>query len=86
MTDDAKELLTRIGFETSLRYAIQLITAASIVCQKRKASTVDIEDIGKVYTMFVDVKRSTQFLLEYQEQYMFNELNVDAGGPEAMQA
>jgi hypothetical protein len=40
MTDDAKELLTRIGFETSLRYAIQLITAASIVCQKRKGTEV----------------------------------------------
>lgn len=48
MTEDAKELLTRIGFETSLRYAIQLITAAAIVCQKRKATEVDIEDVGKV--------------------------------------
>lgn len=32
MTEDAKELLTKIGFETSLRYSIQLITAAAIVC------------------------------------------------------
>ncbi|GAX82411.1 hypothetical protein CEUSTIGMA_g9839.t1 [Chlamydomonas eustigma] len=80
MTDDAKELLTKIGFETSLRYAIQLITAASIVCMKRKATEVDIEDIGKVYSMFVDVKRSTQFMMEYQEQYMYNEV------PEAVPA
>lgn len=35
---------------------------------------VDVEDIGKVYSLFVDVKRSTQFLIEYQEQYMFNEV------------
>ncbi len=48
MTEDAKELLTKIGHETSLRYAIQLITAASIACQKRKGTEVDIEDIGKV--------------------------------------
>lgn len=60
MTEDAKELLTKIGHETSLRYAIQLITAAAIVCQRRKGSEVEIEDIGKVYSMFVDVKRSTQ--------------------------
>lgn len=79
MTEDAKELLTRIGFETSLRYAIQLITAASIVCQRRKAAEVDIEDIGKVYSMFVDVKRSTQFLMEYQSQYMYNEGTVGEG-------
>lgn len=40
MTDDARELLTKIGHETSLRYAIQLITAASIVAQQRKATQV----------------------------------------------
>ncbi len=38
MTDDARELLTKIGHETSLRYAIQLITAAAIASQKRKVS------------------------------------------------
>eukprot|EP00775_Hariotina_reticulata_P003279 gene3279-3556_t len=74
MTEDARELLTKIGHETSLRYAIQLITAASIVCQRRKGTEVDVEDISKVYSLFVDVKRSTQFLIEYQEQYMFNEV------------
>ncbi|GFR40162.1 hypothetical protein Agub_g719 [Astrephomene gubernaculifera] len=79
MTEDAKELLTKIGFETSLRYAIQLITAAAIVCQRRKGTEVDIEDISKVYSMFVDVKRSTQFLIEYQEQYMYNEVPVGDG-------
>jgi hypothetical protein len=40
MTDDARDLLTKIGHETSLRYAIQLITAASIVAQQRKATQV----------------------------------------------
>lgn len=73
MTDDAKDLLTKIACETSLRYAIHIITASSLVCQKRKGAEVDIEDISKVYTLFVDVKRSTQFLIEYQDQYMFNE-------------
>eukprot|EP00249_Psilotum_nudum_P011493 c23206_g2_i1 orf=278-1669(-) len=74
MSDDAKELLTKIGFETSLRYAIQLITAASLACQKRKGKEVEVEDISRVYTLFVDVKRSVQFLVEYQEQFMFNEV------------
>eukprot|EP00798_Chlamydomonas_sp_ICE-L_P030873 gene30873-35917_t len=82
MTEDGKELLTKIGFETSLRYAIQIITAAHIACQKRKGSEVDIEDIGRVYTMFVDVKRSTQFLIEFQHQYMYNELPDGVGGDE----
>lgn len=61
------------GTETSLRYAIQLITAASLVAAKRKSEEVDIQDIRKVYGMFVDVKRSTQFLIEHQQEYMFSE-------------
>eukprot|EP00958_Prasinococcus_capsulatus_P010624 scaffold1034_cov418-Prasinococcus_capsulatus_cf.AAC.33 len=78
MTDDAKELLTKIGHETSLRYAIHLITAAALVCRRRKGTTVEIEDISKVYSLFVDVTRSTQFVMEYQEMFMFNEIDGDA--------
>jgi len=74
MTDDAKALLTKIGMETSLRYAIHMITTAALAATKRKAAEVDVADIRKVYSLFVDVKRSTQFLLEYQSEFMFNEV------------
>lgn len=40
MSDDAMMVLTRIGMETSLRYAIQLITTANLVARKRKVSEV----------------------------------------------
>lgn len=73
MTEDAKILLTKVGAETSLRYAIHLITAAALACQKRKGKVVEIEDIKRVYDLFLDVKRSTQYLMEYQSQYMFSE-------------
>merc|ERR1711988_1486121 len=74
MTDDALTLLTKIGVETSLRYAIHLIIAAALACAKRKGVEVDVDDIKKVYGLFVDVKRSTQFLLEYQNEFMFSEI------------
>lgn len=73
MSEDAVAILTRIGMETSLRYAIQLITAASLTCRKRKGSEVDVEDIKRVYSLFLDEHRSTQFLQEYQEQFMFSD-------------
>jgi len=73
ITPDALNLLTSIGEETSLRYAIHLITAAQLVATKRKATEVDVEDIKRVYNLFVDVKRSTQFLMEYQNHFMFHE-------------
>lgn len=81
---DAADLLTKIGAETSLRYAIHLIAAASLAAQRRKSSKVEIEDISKAYTLFLDVKRSVQYLQEYQEQYMYNE--IDGVGEEAMQS
>jgi len=74
MAEDSLTLLTKIGIETSLRYAIQLIIASALVCQKRKGVEVELEDIKKVYSLFVDVKRSTQFLMEYQSEFMFNEI------------
>ena len=77
MSDDSLDLLTKIGMETSLRYAIQMITVASLCCQKRKGTEVGIEDIKRVYSLFVDVKRSTQFLMEYQSEFMFNEMGSD---------
>lgn len=77
MSEEAKVLLTKIGLETSLRYAIHLITAAALACQKRKGKIVEMEDINRVYHLFLDVKRSTQYLMEYQSQYMFNEEGED---------
>jgi len=74
MTEEAKELLCKIGTESTLRYAIHLITVANLVAMKRKAQEVDVQDIRKVYSLFVDVKRSTQFLIEYQQEFMFSEI------------
>merc|ERR1711957_64079 len=65
--------ITKIGKECSLRYAIHLITTSNLVSVKRKAAEVDVADIRKVYTLFVDVKRSTQFLKEYEQEFMFSD-------------
>jgi len=70
MSEDARCLLTKIGVETSLRYAIHLITAAALACLKRKGKIVEMEDINRVYQLFLDVKRSTQYLIEFQNQYI----------------
>jgi len=73
--DDAMDLLTRIALETSMRYAIQMIITASLCASKRKAPAVEIDDVKRVYSLFVDLKRSTQFLLEYQKQFLFSEID-----------
>ena len=93
LSPDALLLLARIGVETSLRYAIHLITAASLAAVRRHkalpsaslsasgtgsggAATVEVADVSRVYQLFADVKRSTQFLIEYNQQFLFNEADV----------
>uniref|UniRef100_A0A1I8F832 RuvB-like helicase n=1 Tax=Macrostomum lignano TaxID=282301 RepID=A0A1I8F832_9PLAT len=58
MSEDALTVLTKIGMETSLRYAIQLITTANLVCRKRKGLEVAVEDVKRVYSLFLDERRS----------------------------
>jgi len=50
-----------------LRYAIHLITTANLVAIKRKSNEVDTEDISTVYSLFIDIERSKQFLKEYEK-------------------
>lgn len=67
LADLALESLTKIGSETSLRYAIQLITASNLVARRRKSTKVEIPDVRKVYGLFLDERRSVQYLKESAE-------------------
>lgn len=74
---DAADLLTKIAEETSLRYAMHLVSAAALAAQRRKSQAVEIDDISKAYGLFLDVKRSVQYLQEYHQEYMYNEVVED---------
>lgn len=73
MTEEALIFLTEIGMDTTLRYSIQLITTSSLLAAKRKSTEVDVSDIRRAYSMFLDVKRSSDYLKDHQKQYMFSE-------------
>ncbi|ENN75049.1 ruvB-like 2 [Dendroctonus ponderosae] len=77
MSDNALTVLTRICKETSLRYGMQLIMTSSLIARKRKAQEVEVEDIKRAYQLFFDEGRSVQFLKEYQQEFMFNEVEDD---------
>ena len=73
MDDEAITMLTALGMKTSLRYALQLITTAHLFCLKRKSSIVTKQDIKRCYELFVDLKRSTEFLRDHEKEFMFGE-------------
>ena len=73
VSEDALILLARIGTESSLRYAIQLITVANLYALKRKKKLVDVPEVKKVYQLFYDTSRSSSYLDEYQQEFLFHE-------------
>lgn len=75
MSENALIVLSKIAADTSLRYAIQLITTSNLVCKRRQGTDVTVEDVKKVYGLFLDEARSSKILKEHQDEYLFNEIS-----------
>uniref|UniRef100_A0A6G1S7B4 RuvB-like helicase n=1 Tax=Aceria tosichella TaxID=561515 RepID=A0A6G1S7B4_9ACAR len=71
LEDEALSRLTSIAEESSLRYAIQLITTSSLIALRRKSESkkVTVNDINHAYRLFLDEKRSSKFLEEYNQYF-----------------
>ncbi|MEB2793448.1 MAG: hypothetical protein G5Z42_02675 [Caldisphaeraceae archaeon] len=67
LTEGALNLLTKIGLERSLRYALQLLDPAKIFSMRRNSIKVDESDVENASKLFSDVKESTTFLEKYKE-------------------
>lgn len=68
--EDALTALSEIGHETTLRYAIQLLTPASQSAKVNARTSITKEDISEVNDLFLDVKRSAKFLSVKDNKYM----------------
>ena len=79
LTGDALALLTKIGQETSLRYASNLISVAQQISLKKRASQVELQDIKRAYMLFLDSDRSVQYLEKHSSQYIDDFGNVVIG-------
>ena len=82
LTPDALNVLTSMAGSTTLRYALNLISCAQMVSRRRKAEKVDVEDLRRVYTYFMDEKRSVQWLREQQGSLVFEEITTSRGDGE----
>lgn len=71
LAEEAMTELTSIAEKTSLRYAIQLIITSSLIANKRSkgAKEVILDDIKHAYRLFIDEKRSSKFLEEYENHF-----------------
>lgn len=60
--EDALEKLTDGGLESSLRYALQLLTPASILARVSGRSRISLADLDESFTLFIDARSSAQFM------------------------
>ena len=75
LTGDALNVLTSMAGQTTLRYALNLISCAHVIAGKRKVEEVDVQDLRRAYTYFMDEKRSVQWMEEQQGSLLFEEID-----------
>lgn len=74
---NALQLLTKMGVETSLRYASNLISVCDLMAKKRREEIVTVEDIKRGYLLFLDSARSVAFVQQQSGLINDNGLTYD---------
>ncbi|KAK9236368.1 TIP49 C-terminus-domain-containing protein [Lipomyces kononenkoae] len=80
LNPDALAILAKIGVETSLRYAANLIAVSHLAAAKRKSNIVEVDDVKRSYTLFLDKDRSVEYLSQYANRYIGDSGNVELSG------
>ncbi|KAJ9092514.1 RuvB ATP-dependent DNA helicase pontin [Naganishia cerealis] len=66
VSPEALEKLANEGIQSSLRYALQLLTPASIIARLSGRTQIEPQDVGEMNSLFLDAKRSATLLREMQ--------------------
>ena len=70
ISDESLVILGEVGVKTTLRYAVQLLTPASILARINGRDTIAPEDIQEINELFYDAKSSAKMLAEQDDKYM----------------
>merc|ERR1711899_234181 len=68
--EEALNILSKVGSESTLRYAVQLLAPCAVTAKiagKNSVEPADIQDVGE---LFLDAKQSAKMLQENAEKYM----------------
>jgi RuvB-like protein 2 len=76
ITPDAIALLTKIGQETGIRYASNLITTSQLISAKRRAKQVSVQDVQRSFQLFYDSGRSVKFVSDFEKRLIGDGGNV----------
>ncbi|KAI9303672.1 RuvB-like 1 [Cunninghamella echinulata] len=68
--NDAIEHIAESGLNTSLRYAVQLLTPANVLSQINGHNSITIDDVKEVDDLFYDAKKSARILTEQESKFI----------------
>ena len=68
--EGALEKLTDVGERSSLRYAVQLLSLAAQNARRLKREKVNIEDVERVSSLFMDINEAAEYLKRYEEKLL----------------
>ncbi|XP_022815887.1 ruvB-like helicase 1 [Spodoptera litura] len=68
--DEALTALAEVGANSTLRYAVQLLTPASLAARADGAARITPAHITSVHTLFLDAKSSARILTQHSDKYM----------------
>lgn len=64
ITEPALEKISEHGVKVSLRYALQLLTPASILARVGGKKEIDVDEVGECEDLFIDARRSARIVDE----------------------
>lgn len=70
LEENAFKRLSEIGSESTLRYAVQLLTPAYQMSKVNGRTQISQEDIEDVHALFLDAKRSAKHLSAKDNKFM----------------
>lgn len=70
LDDDALRYLGEIGVNSTLRYAIQLLTPANILARINGRESISPDDVQEINELFFDAKSSAKMLAEQEDKFM----------------
>ena len=68
--EEALTVLGEIGQRATLRYAVQLLTPASLSAKINGRTSITSEDVNQVGSLFLDAKSSAKILTQDKDKYM----------------
>jgi len=64
LEDEALKLLAEVGYKTSLRFAVQLLTPCSILAKTYGKTIVSKKEVEEIGSLFIDAKSSAKILAQ----------------------